>query len=371
MRFTFRGPAGSSKTRDAGRSEEEAVAVAKAVWAGYIGGHLEAPAYVPQTMRELVDEYADRPNLAPATVRGYTSKLDLWLRFIGETVRPSSVGRNHIQAWLDAMTCKEISKWSYLQVVRALFKYAMDEDYITGPNPCAKVKVAYRMEMRPWLDAEDWPAFLSKCGRSHHIRSGFVLETGLRAGELMAARWEWIQPHAGMASIRVAPDAVSGFTTKRGKARSIPLSAEALRVLELAKDVWGNAGYIFSNFKLTSPNFPEDTRAACVAAGVTSTDFHGLRRSAGARWVKDGVPLHMVQKWLGHSSIVTTMKHYAGISDSEGAKWMRHLNQVDRQVAYVPQKLRIAGDSASRETTEGPEIPVPRSSPAQTEDPET
>ena len=34
--------------------------------------------------------------------------------------------------------------------------------------------------------------------------------------------------------------------------------------------------------------------------------FHDLRREAGSRWLEGGVPLHRIQKWLGHANISQT-----------------------------------------------------------------
>lgn len=54
---------------------------------------------------------------------------------------------------------------------------------------------------------------------------------------------------------------------------------------------------------------------ACRAVVALGVDFHGLRRSCGARWIECGMPLLHVSRLLGHADVSTTAKHYAGIAD--------------------------------------------------------
>ena len=39
--------------------------------------------------------------------------------------------------------------------------------------------------------------------------------------------------------------------------------------------------------------------------------FHDLRRTFGYNLIKQGMPIYHLSKLLGHSSVVTTEKHYA------------------------------------------------------------
>ncbi len=54
----------------------------------------------------------------------------------------------------------------------------------------------------------------------------------------------------------------------------------------------------------------------CRWADVPPDDFHALRKTAITNWLEAGVPPHEVQRMAGHSSIETTMKHYAKVDRS-------------------------------------------------------
>jgi len=148
------------------------------------------------------------------------------------------------------------------------------------------------------------------------IRAEFVFETGLRRSELKNARWSWITSCQGRPCIRIQEDTETGFVPKSGRTRIVPLSARAQAVLERAREVWGSEGYLFFDTKSAWPNLTRSTHRACNKAGVTDVDFHGLRRSAGARWLSEGIAIQDVSRLLGHQDVGTTMRHYAGISDS-------------------------------------------------------
>ena len=63
--------------------------------------------------------------------------------------------------------------------------------------------------------------------------------------------------------------------------------------------------------------------AACGKAGIAPrVDFHGLRRSAGTRWLELGVLILEVSRLLGHQDVPTTARHYAGIAEAPLARVM-------------------------------------------------
>ena len=61
---------------------------------------------------------------------------------------------------------------------------------------------------------------------------------------------------------------------------------------------------------------------------ITRVDTHGLRRTAGARWLAAGVPIFLVSKWLGHASVVTTERHYAGICEATHVAYIERMDAV-------------------------------------------
>ena len=50
----------------------------------------------------------------------------------------------------------------------------------------------------------------------------------------------------------------------------------------------------------TTRDFSPENKAALDRIDLY---FHDLRREAGSRWLEGGVPLHTIQRWLGHTNI--------------------------------------------------------------------
>lgn len=340
-RFRVRyGFVGGDESRQSASGEAEAVAVAEGIWRAYIDGMFGALAVVPTTIGELIHQFLDRGGLSPATLDTYEKTLRRFVCYIGGEERPlSHIGRGAVQAWFDGMSCNPRSKSSYRTTLRALFRWAVAEGVITM-DPTAKLKLPkVEHTIRPWLQHFEWEPFLSRCSPYHKIRAEFVLHTGLRASELTTAKWSWLHGTVGRPAITVP-------ASKSARARAIPLDRRAQELLEIARETWPNSEYIFFASKtVTTGNMRRDTVKACQRADVTVTDFHGLRRSCGARWLELGASLLEVSRLLGHASVSTTAKHYAGIADRTLAGVMDRVDAAadDQPVVRLPVRRRRAG----------------------------
>jgi len=329
------------------KSPEDAVRLAAAIWRGHLDGLLsvDAPS-VPKTVSTLVERFSSRSTLSPATKRSYEQALGMFVDFIGPDRELSAIGKAAIDKFMTYLStprtvttvtkdgrevsrtviCKPVSRQSYLRSLSAMFKWALKEKMIKN-DPTAEVKVTLARSdhrLRPWMQAEEWPAFLAACEERdphHRIRAEFVLHVGLRASELAAAQWSWIIGTGDKKSISVP-------ASKSARARAIPLDRRALVLLDQAKAFWADPNFIFAKGQISPANFRRDTVDACVAASVTTTDFHGLRRSCGSHWLACGVDLFLVSRWLGHADVSTTAKHYAGLADSLSQAGMAKVNDT-------------------------------------------
>jgi integrase len=71
--------------------------------------------------------------------------------------------------------------------------------------------------------------------------------------------------------------------------------------------------------------------------------FHDLRREAGSRWMDAGVPLGVIQRWLGYANVSQTST-YLGASLDDGASAMQAFEQ---RIGRVPNIVTQSDDSAS------------------------
>ena len=299
---------GGDKGQDSAASEQEALVKARAIWRAHIDGILDAPDPEPVTLGELVKNFLKRDRLAVASRNSYDRTFKLLQRHVGADRLLKHIGKAAILGWVGAMTCKPVSKKSYLRQASALFKYGKSEHFVEV-DPTAEIRLTVPPhQIRPWLQYHEWSAFLAACTEHHRVRAEFVLETGLRAGELCAAEWTWILSAGTRQSLSVPK-------MKSKHPRAIPLSKRAQGLLADAKRIWGDGGRIFGPPGFKGYNLRDNTVTACKKAEVTVVDFHGLRRSCGAHWIACGMPLLHVSRLLGHADVTTTARHYAGIAD--------------------------------------------------------
>ena len=81
-----------------------------------------------------------------------------------------------------------------------------------------------------------------------------------------------------------------------------------------------------------------ESRAALRAADL---HFHDLRREAGSRWLDNGVPLHRIQKWLGHANISQTSTYLMAdsVDDDEAMQRFETSLRGSQFVANVPGSM--------------------------------
>jgi integrase/recombinase XerD len=151
-----------------------------------------------------------------------------------------------------------------------------------------------------------------------------VANTGLRNEAAIQLRWGWVDFAAGTLTVPVRP----GLKAK--KRVVIPLSDDAREALTRrwagAADT-GPEGLVFPSPRTGGPlsaTVPFGRIGKAVkAAGIR--DFghyvHALRHSFATIAVERGVPLRIIQEWLGHSSIKTT-ERYARASEEASRRAM-------------------------------------------------
>lgn len=144
----------------------------------------------------------------------------------------------------------------------------------------------------------------------------FLSLTGLRWSELRALRIGDVRPAPvpGVRIWRAQSDGYPERATKSGSTRTVPLTdrAHTLTIL-LAEDrpiddylvvttkgrhIQGNGFRYAVRWSETAP--PDRT-------------VHDLRHYAASAWLRAGIPVHQVARWLGHANPAVTLNTYAHI----------------------------------------------------------
>jgi integrase len=222
---------------------------------------------------------------------------------------------------------------NYVGTLSALFNYARaPRRRWAAANPCEGIElpgIRESGEIR-FLDEAEWEAVLRhvQAGDYESIDRGFYLTAimaGLRHGELIALRWRDVDWVAGR--IRVRQNWVLGeFDTPKSRrgSRSVPMAdrlAGELDRLHKARGEPGEDALVFADPITGEPldkaaNLRRYRRVLKAAALDATHNLHGLRHTFGTRMAAAGVPMRVLQEWVGHRDIATT-ERYADYAPSQ------------------------------------------------------
>jgi integrase len=182
-----------------------------------------------------------------------------------------------------------------------------------------------------FLDFEETEQFLSYAAEhapEWHPYLMVAIRTGLRVGEMVALRWrEDIDLERGRLRVQQSYSRKNGFTTpKNDKARELPLTWDACEALRAQRSrstgehvFPGNEGRVLDDH---ATNYWIEKIAKL--AGLRPLHNHVLRHTFASHAVMRGVPMRQVQEWLGHASIVVTMR-YAHLAEGIGEELIQRL----------------------------------------------
>jgi integrase len=199
-------------------------------------------------------------------------------------------------------------------------------------NPCVGIELAavpdhtgirfLTLDEVDMLIASVRPGMFQSIDRAMFLTAAMA---GLRKGELVALPWQDVDWTA--ARVRVRQNYVRGrFGTPKSRrsTRSVPMTDELAGELDrlYQQSRWqADADLVFAHPATGGPlakaNITRRMRSALNAAGLdTAHRFHDLRHTYGTAMAAAGVPMRVLQEWMGHRDLHTT-SIYADYSPSD------------------------------------------------------
>ena len=311
-----------------------------------------------------IDEHSD---LDQATDMLVDAWFDYWISIKKKTVRPNTV-RNYIERYernikgvigkkllteVKPIHCQKIfsdmadegyKTTTIYQIRIALYNmmdFAKENDVIIN-NPCKKsVKsdMGKPSDKKEALTIDVQKKFLEGAtGQSYENQYRFVLQTGLRTGELVGLKWDDIDFENRTLTIsrtmefryKVGEWRVGPPKSKSGY-RTIPLTDEAIRILKAQKEKnskikvinmeWADQVFLCRKGEPVK-NSAYDTALfkICDKVGIKRFSMHVLRHTFATRCIEAGMMPKTLQKILGHSNIGIMMNLYVHITEDEKHK---------------------------------------------------
>lgn len=306
---------------------------------------------------ELYRKHLERAGRKRATLTAIESCFRVWVIPFWGSKPIAEVTYHDVERLISTMERKGLAPKSihnYVGTMSGLFNYGLDprRAWVTT-NPCADVElpaVQASEEIR-FLTVEEVDALIRAVPEGPYADLDRVLYrvaamSGLRQGELIALRWmdvDWVA-----SKIRVRQNYVLGeFVAPKSKrsTRSVPLANAAARALAAFQPLEaGDEDLVFADplhdLPLSKRSILIRFRKALQRAGLDTTHrFHDLRHTFGTRVAASGTSIRVLQEWMGHRDMQTTLR-YADYAPSEheadmidaafrGADMAAHINRIE------------------------------------------
>ena len=282
-----------------------------------------------------------KQTVRPNTVRNYTERYERNIKCVIGSKLLTDVKPIHCQRIFSKMAEEGYKTTTIYQTRIALYnmlEFAKENDVLIN-NPCKKsVKsdMGKPSEKKEALTIDVQKKFLEAVvGYSYENQYRFVLQTGLRTGELAGLKWSDIdfknrtmkiertmEYRYSVGEWRVGPPkSKSGY-------RTIPLTDEAIRILEnqkaknkslkLVPIEWSDTVFLCrKGTPVKNSTYDTGLFKYCDHIGIPRFSMHVLRHTFATRCIEGGMKPKTLQKILGHSNIGITMNLYVHITEDE------------------------------------------------------
>ena len=311
--------------------------------ARYIDEHSD----LNQATDMIVDAWYDywigikKQTVRPNTVRNYTERYERNIKKVIGSKLLTEVKPVHCQKIFSDMAEEGYKTTTIYQTRIALYnmlEFAKENDVIIT-NPCKKsVKsdMGKPSEKKEALTIDVQKKFLDAVvGYSYENQYRFILQTGLRTGELTGLRWSDIDFDNRTMKIertmeyryKVGEWRVGPPKSKSGY-RTIPLTDEAIRILKdqraknrslkLIPIEWTDTVFLCrKGTPVKNSTYDTGLFKYCDRVGIPRFSMHVLRHTFATRCIEGGMKPKTLQKILGHSNIGITMNLYVHITEDE------------------------------------------------------
>ena len=245
------------------------------------------------------------------------------VKYLTKAVIPSF---NRLQAFipdilLNQITSKDIDQFIssvyakskfgaslYHRTLKAAFNKAVIWNYILE-NPFNKIKTPKVVKSFPiYLSEAELILILNKT-EDQLLKDIFITAffTGMRLGELLNMKWNWINFTQNILTIKNS----NQFISKNKRERIIPIHQKVKAILQarfqLGKPENNLVFYKYEDVKLNEDFVSKQFKKAVRAANLNDKiHFHTLRHSFASALVQRNVSLYAVKELLGHENIKTT-----------------------------------------------------------------
>lgn len=240
-------------------------------------------------------------------------------------------------------------------IVHDIFEHALNNDLIKS-NPCRKktvnTKIGKPPNERRALTIQEQKEFLELIrGHRYENHLKFVLQTGIRVGELTGLRWSDIDMDKRIIKINrtlqhshIAPHWICNSPKTKAGIRTIPLTDEAVRILKEQRIKnnrikvipleWRDLVFLHpqEGIPIITYRYDGTLTTLCKDTNLPKISMHILRHTFATRCIEGGMNPKTLQKIMGHSNIGITMNLYVHVTEDEKYK---EINLVSKALNVI------------------------------------
>lgn len=282
-------------------------------------------------------------SIRPNTIRNYKERFEHNIKKCIGNMILSEVKPMHCQNVLNQM--KDDYKSSTIYQTRitlyCMFSDVVENDVI-NKNPVTK-GIKHNIGKEPKkvraLTIDEQKKFLEVAKKSSNYNQlAFILQTGLRTGELIGLKWSDIDWEKRVIHIQRSMEyrySVGEWRVGEPKSKSgyrdVPLTEEAVVILKRQKEKLREIKVINMQFKehvfLCRKGEPTKNSAydtsffkLCDKAGIRRFSMHVLRHTFATHCIENGMRPKTLQVILGHANVGITMNLYVDVTEEEKFK---------------------------------------------------
>jgi len=247
---------------------------------------------------------------SPQTIVRYEKVFKPFKEYFGKESSMQSINSTAIEEYKAERSeidkVKPVSVNTELRHLKALFAWATRLEYIPK-SPFLGIKMLKEEDvMVRFLSKKEEKKLYKVIRKEKNQRAydlvTFYLQTGARATEILE--------EGGFTWNSVKKNHIE-IIGKGGKRRRIPINDKMRTILNSRRQERVPFPYTYSAVSQAL------SRKLFHRANIPDANLHTLRKTTGARLIQQGVDIYRVSKFLGHSSVTVTEKHYVDILNKD------------------------------------------------------
>lgn len=310
----------SGKTRTEVRDKLDALRREHAAGVDTVGGQQTLATFLARWLETIAE------TCSPKTHADYARLVQAYIVPAIGRHRLAALTPDHVQVMLRQMRESERGPRTIqktYEILRTSLGQAVDYGYVLR-NVAALVKrpsvPASKIDYLLPHEAARFLAVAAETGDRHEVLYRVALRLGLRRGELLALTWNDIDTAQRTLTIRQGKTDASARTIQVPDSLLAHLQRQRLAVMQLRLAqgaAWQEHNLVFPSevgTPLSGRNLSaRDFKRSLRNAGLRDIRFHDLRHTCATLLLSAGVPVLIVSRTLGHTSIQITLDIYGHV----------------------------------------------------------